>query len=106
MSSARSKSAAAVASLALYTRQPLLIAYIVLGALIGPYGLALITTLTLLQDIAHVGIIFLLFLLTAVLNNAVGRINPRWALSPGDCIHVYIIQVAASAVQTLSLLPI
>lgn len=55
--------AAAVASLALYTRQPLLIAYIVLGALIGPYGLALITDLTLLQDIAHVGIIFLLFLL-------------------------------------------
>ena len=55
--------AAAVASLALYTRQPLLIAYIVLGALIGPYGLALITNLTLLQDIAHVGIIFMLFLL-------------------------------------------
>lgn len=55
--------AAVVASLALYTRQPLLIAYIVLGALIGPYGLALITNLTLLQDIAHVGIIFLLFLL-------------------------------------------
>ena len=55
--------AAVVASLALYTRQPLLIAYIVLGALIGPYGLALITNLALLQDIAHVGIIFLLFLL-------------------------------------------
>ncbi|MBP9033338.1 MAG: cation:proton antiporter [Pseudomonadales bacterium] len=55
--------AAAVASLALYTRQPLLIAYIVLGALIGPYGFALITNLALLQDIAHVGIIFLLFLL-------------------------------------------
>jgi Kef-type K+ transport system membrane component KefB len=55
--------AAAVASLALYTRQPLLIAYIVLGALIGPYGLGLITNLSMLQDIAHVGIIFLLFLL-------------------------------------------
>ena len=40
--------AAAVASLALYTRQPLLIAYIVLGALIGPYGFALITNLALL----------------------------------------------------------
>ncbi|HNC69104.1 MAG TPA: cation:proton antiporter [Pseudomonadales bacterium] len=55
--------AAAFASFALYTRQPLLIAYIALGALIGPYGLSLITDLTLLQDIAHVGIIFLLFLL-------------------------------------------
>jgi Kef-type K+ transport system membrane component KefB len=55
--------AAALASVALYTRQPLLIAYIVLGALIGPYGTALITDLSLLQDIAHIGIIFLLFLL-------------------------------------------
>jgi Kef-type K+ transport system membrane component KefB len=55
--------AAAVASIALYTRQPLLIAYIALGVIIGPYGLSLITNLALLQDIAHVGIIFLLFLL-------------------------------------------
>lgn len=55
--------AAAFASLALYTRQPLLIAYIGLGALIGPYGLSLVDNLALLQDIAHVGIIFLLFLL-------------------------------------------
>jgi Kef-type K+ transport system membrane component KefB len=30
--------AAVLASFALYTRQPLLIAYIVLGALFGPYG--------------------------------------------------------------------
>ena len=55
--------AAVLASAALYTRQPLLIAYIVLGALIGPYGMALVTDLSLLQDIAHIGIIFLLFLL-------------------------------------------
>jgi len=55
--------AAAFASIALYTRQPLLIAYIALGVIIGPYGLSLITNLSLLQDIAHVGIIFLLFLL-------------------------------------------
>ncbi len=55
--------AAVLASFALYTRQPLLIAYIALGALIGPYGLSLITDLPLLQDIAHIGIIFLLFLL-------------------------------------------
>jgi len=55
--------AAAVASLALYTRQPLLIAYILLGGLIGPYGFSLVTDLSLLQDIAHIGIIFLLFLL-------------------------------------------
>jgi Kef-type K+ transport system membrane component KefB len=55
--------AAAFASLALYTRQPLIIAYIALGACIGPYGLSLVTDLNLLSDIGHIGIIFLLFLL-------------------------------------------
>ncbi|MEZ5503084.1 MAG: cation:proton antiporter [Halioglobus sp.] len=55
--------AAIFASIALYTRQPLIIAYIALGACIGPYGLSLVTDLKLLTDIGHVGIIFLLFLL-------------------------------------------
>lgn len=55
--------AAIVASLALYTRQPLLVAYIVLGAILGPYGFSLVTDTQLLSDISHVGIIFLLFLL-------------------------------------------
>ena len=55
--------AAIFASLALYTRQPLIIAYIALGAFIGPYGLSLVTDTNLLADIGHVGIIFLLFLL-------------------------------------------
>jgi Kef-type K+ transport system membrane component KefB len=55
--------AAVFASIALYTRQPLIIAYIALGACIGPYGLSMVTDLKLLSDIGHVGIIFLLFLL-------------------------------------------
>tara|TARA_R110002072_G_scaffold121598_3_gene255525 strand:- start:29676 stop:30851 length:1176 start_codon:yes stop_codon:yes gene_type:complete len=55
--------AAIFASLALYTRQPLIIAYIALGAFIGPYGLSMVKDLSLLSDIGHVGIIFLLFLL-------------------------------------------
>ena len=55
--------AAIFASVALYTRQPLIIAYIALGACIGPYGLSMVTDLQLLSDIGHVGIIFLLFLL-------------------------------------------
>lgn len=55
--------AAIFASIALYTRQPLIIAYIALGAVIGPYGFSMVTDLNLLSDIGHVGIIFLLFLL-------------------------------------------
>jgi len=55
--------AAVLASVALFTRQPLLIAYIVLGALIGPFGFGFVKDLALLSDIAQIGIIFLLFLL-------------------------------------------
>jgi len=55
--------AAVLATLALSLRQSLIIAYIALGLLIGPWGLNLISDLGLIQDIASVGIVFLLFLL-------------------------------------------
>lgn len=55
--------AAVLATLALYSRQPLIMAYIVLGMLIGPYGLGLVTDVDALQQMASVGIMFLLFLL-------------------------------------------
>ncbi|MGH1462520.1 MAG: cation:proton antiporter [Neptuniibacter sp.] len=55
--------AAAVASVALYTRQPLLVSYILLGAVLGPYGMSMVSDTQLLSDISHIGIIFLLFLL-------------------------------------------
>lgn len=55
--------AALFATISLYTRQPLIIAYIALGACIGPYGLKLVKDVRLLADIGHIGIIFLLFLL-------------------------------------------
>ena len=55
--------AAVLASIALYTRQPLLVAYIILGVLFGPFGAKLINDTTLLKDFSNIGIIFLLFLL-------------------------------------------
>lgn len=55
--------AALLATVALYLRQAMLIAYLVLGALLGPWGLKLVTDADLIQDIARIGIIFLLFLL-------------------------------------------
>mgnify|MGYP002628263336 CR=1 FL=1 len=54
---------AVMASLALYGRQPLLVAYILLGAVIGPYGLGWVSDVELIGQIGSVGIIFLLFLL-------------------------------------------
>jgi len=55
--------AAILASAALYTRQPLLVAYIVLGAILGPYGMGYVSDTQMLSEISHIGIIFLLFLL-------------------------------------------
>ncbi len=55
--------AAVIASLAIYGRQPLLVAYIALGALFGPYGLGWVQDVKLLSEIAQIGIMFLLFLL-------------------------------------------
>ncbi|MDA1372275.1 MAG: cation:proton antiporter [Proteobacteria bacterium] len=55
--------AALLSTLALFLRQPLLVAYILIGVVLGPYGLRYISDPTLLTDIAEFGIIFLLFLL-------------------------------------------
>lgn len=54
--------AAALATLALYTRQPMLVAYIALGCLLGPFGFSMVADPALLREIAEFGIIFLLFL--------------------------------------------
>ena len=55
--------AAIVAGLALFARQSMLVAYIALGALVGPWGLGLVDDATTAQGIGEVGIIFLLYLL-------------------------------------------
>tara|TARA_B100000768_G_scaffold52841_1_gene51343 strand:+ start:3710 stop:4876 length:1167 start_codon:yes stop_codon:yes gene_type:complete len=55
--------AAVFASLALFGRQPLLVAYIALGAVIGPHGIGWVSDVTTISQIAEIGIIFLLFLL-------------------------------------------
>ena len=54
---------AVLATLALYTRQPLIVAYISVGILLGPSGASLIDDPSLISSIAKIGIIFLLFLL-------------------------------------------
>ena len=55
--------AGVLATLALYTRQPLIIVYIITGMLLGPSGTALVDSPELISSISKFGIIFLLFLL-------------------------------------------
>lgn len=52
-----------LATLALFIRQSMLLAYILVGILAGPWGLHLVTDVKLIGQISEVGIIFLLFLL-------------------------------------------
>ncbi len=55
--------AAIFSTLVLYTRQSLLVAYILLGAALGPWGLKLVSDLSVVQQVGDIGIVFLLFLL-------------------------------------------
>jgi Kef-type K+ transport system membrane component KefB len=54
--------AAVLGTLFLYAKQPIIIAYIGLGILIGPSGLALIERTDHIENISHLGVILLLFL--------------------------------------------
>ena len=60
--------AAIFATLALFARQTLLVAYIALGVLIGPFGLGLVKDQEFIQQVSDIGIMFLLFLLGLSLN--------------------------------------
>jgi len=55
--------AAFIATLALFARQSLIVAYILLGIILGPWGVAWVSDTNLIKEISNVGIIFLLFLL-------------------------------------------
>ena len=51
------------ATLSLFARQAIIVGYIFLGMLLGPWGIALVDNASLVQDISQIGIIFLLYLL-------------------------------------------
>lgn len=55
--------AAVFSTFVLYTRQSLLVAYILLGAVLGPWGLKLVSNISTVKQVGDIGIVFLLFLL-------------------------------------------
>lgn len=55
--------AAVLATLSLFARQTMLIAYIVLGLIVGPFGAGLVADTQMIENVSHIGIMFLLFLL-------------------------------------------
>lgn len=60
--------AAVVSTAVLLTRQSLLVAYIVLGILLGPFGLKFVPDKEIAAQVGDIGIIFLLFLVGLELN--------------------------------------
>ncbi|MYD43642.1 MAG: cation:proton antiporter [Gammaproteobacteria bacterium] len=50
------------AALAMFIRQPLIIIYVLLGTLLGPYALGWVDDTQLLYELSEVGILFLLFI--------------------------------------------
>jgi Kef-type K+ transport system membrane component KefB len=85
--------AAVLATFALYTRQPLLIAYIFLGVLVGPFGFSILEDTHLLSDIAEIGIIFLLFLLglDMQISNLVSTLRKSLVVGVLSCISFAIV---------------
>lgn len=120
--------AAVLATLALYARQSLLVAYILLGMLMGPSVSGFVSDPRLIADLAQIGIIFLLFLLGvdlsprklvdqmreatgvtllssivfAVLGYSVGAFM---GLSKTDCLLIGMATTLSSTIIGLKLLP-
>ena len=120
--------AALVATLALYARQSLLVAYIAVGVLAGPAVTGLVTDHQLIEEIAHVGIIFLLFLLgldlypqklikllkettgitlaSTVVFGLLGYVvADSFGFTRVDCLLVGMASTLSSTIVTLKLLP-
>ncbi len=55
--------AAVLATLSLFARQTMLVAYILLGLIVGPFGAGLVADTQMVENVSHIGIMFLLFLL-------------------------------------------
>ncbi len=55
--------AAILGTVFLYLKQPIILAYIVLGVIAGPWGLAIIKQPDHIEQLSHIGVILLLFLL-------------------------------------------
>ena len=85
--------AGVLATLALFTRQPLIVVYIITGMLLGPSGLALIDNPQLINSTASFGIIFLLFLLGLDMQPAklINTLRSSMLVGIGSCLVFFIV---------------
>lgn len=92
--------AALFASVFLYLKQPIILAYIVLGLVAGPHGLQLISEAEQIEQLAHIGIILLLFLigLNFQPSKLIGLLGPIGIVAFSTCLLFLVIGLAAASI--------
>lgn len=85
-----------LATLALFTRQPLIVVYIITGMILGPSGLAFIDNPQLISSTAKFGIIFLLFLLGLDMqpSKLLNTLKSSMLVGLGSCIVFFLAGTA------------
>lgn len=80
--------ASILATIFLYFRQPVILSYITLGVIVGPWGLKLISAPENIEQLAHFGVILLLFLLGLQLQPAklIALFRKTSLLTIGTCL--------------------
>ena len=98
--------AALFASIFLYLKQPIIVAYIVLGIVVGPKGLEWVTDADQIQQLAHIGIILLLFLigLNFQPSKLIGLFGPLGLVSLATCLIFLVIGFSAASALGYSLI--
>lgn len=91
--------AGVLATLALFTRQPLIVVYMLTGMILGPSGLSFVDNPQLISSIAKFGIIFLLFLLGLDMQPAklVNTIKSATLVGLGSCIIFFLSGFAVAS---------
>ena len=89
--------AALFATLFLYLKQPIILSYIVLGIVVGPKGLGLITDAEQIEQLSRIGIILLLFLIGLNFQPAklVGLIGRLGLITLATCFIFMLLSMAA-----------
>ncbi len=98
--------AALFASIFLYFKQPIIIAYIALGIVVGPKGLQLVNDAEQIEQLAHIGIILLLFLigLNFQPTKLIGLFGPIGLLTLSTCLIFLLLGLSGASILGYSLI--
>ncbi len=93
--------AALMATIFLYLKQPIILAYIAVGVVIGPWGLGLIDDAANIEQLSHIGIILLLFLIGLNFQPArmVGLLGRTGLVTLATCFSFQLLIMSAAIIM-------